>query len=162
MLSRFHVSLALCTTACAAFAIHAMTQATPGESTVELPVHMTRLAFGTDAWPEPEEPGCFEEIVLEPVPSSRTVHLADAAFVGAGDWELGVTLVRRRVGDLKVCYDEDAAETVEITLETWADPVVSGVSPERAACLTERLGDWPWPQDLAGRMVLSLRAGTLI
>lgn len=165
VVNRFLVSLGLCTALCSAFAIYAFTRSSPGETTVELPSHVTRLAFGVDEWPEPEEPGCFEEIVIEEVPEPaprHTVRLAEAAFVGEGDWELGVSLVRKRVGDLRVCYDEDASETFEVTLTDWSTPRVAGVDDERAACLAERLDAWPWPQDLSGRMVLSLHVGTLI
>ncbi|MCP4807786.1 MAG: hypothetical protein GY913_09630 [Proteobacteria bacterium] len=164
-MNRFHVSLGLCSTLCIGFAIHAFTSVDTDASTVQLPTHVTRLAFGVDEWPEPEEPGCFEELVLEDVPEPaprHTVRLADVAFVGEGDWELGATLIRRRVSDLRVCYDDETLERVEVTIDTWGDPRVAGVSDERASCLSERLGDWPWPQELSGRMVMSLQVGTLI
>ncbi len=146
------------------FAIHALSSVRPGDAMVDLPAHVTRLAFGVDHWPEPEEPGCFEEIVLEPVPvARRRVYIDDLTFLGEGDWALAATLVRRRSGELSTCYtDEEVSdERLEIALMGWGAPSVSGAG-ERDACIAQTVEAWPWPQDLVGRVSISLRTGWLI
>jgi hypothetical protein len=158
--------LGVAATAVGAFAIHALSSVEPGEAVVDLPAHVTRLAFGVDSWPEPREPGCFEELVLEPVPepvARRRVYVDDLTFLGEGDWALGATLVRRRSDELSACYaDEEVSDQrLEIALQGWGRPTVSGAG-ERSDCIADTVASWPWPQDLVGRVSISVRTGWLI
>ena len=158
--------LGLASAAVGAFAIHALSSVEPSGAVVDLPAHVTRLAFGVDQWPSPEEPGCFEQVELQPAPQAdpnrRRVYVEDLTFLGEGDWALGATLVRRRSNELALCYDEDVEdERLEIALQGWGAPRVSGAG-EREACIAEAVAAWPWPQDLVGRVSISLRTGWLI
>ena len=163
---RFAAFLALGTAVVGAFVIYAFTWAErPEDPRVELAPHVTRLAFGLEEWPVVDDTDCgMPELVLEPVPPGppRSIHVVDLTFVGEGDWDIGATLLRRRARELHVCYAEDAEDQLELRLRDWAEPEVVAADTVRAACIEEQLGDWPWPQDLQGRVRLHLRAGHLL
>jgi len=160
---RFSAFLALCAAMVGSFAIYALTWAEqPGDARMELNPHVTRLAFGIEQWPVQDDTDCgLEPLILDAAPP-RGLHIVEATFVGEGDWDVGSTLVRKRVRELHVCYDEDAEEVVEVRLRDWGAPEVIAGDTTRATCIEEVVDDWPWPQDMLGRVRLTLRAGHLI
>ncbi len=161
---RFWAFFGVCAAVVGAFVVYAFTWAEqPGDPRIELPPHVTRIAFGLEQWPVREEEGCEWPLLIESEPASgRSIQLVDLTFVGEGDWDIGATLLRRRVRELHVCYGADADETVEVRLRDWAGPEVLADDSTRAACIQEKLEDWSWPQDLQGRVRLQVRAGHMI
>jgi hypothetical protein len=138
---------------------------------VELPDHVTRLAFGVDAEQlDPDfvgkdvRPGAEQDTALPGPPVRVRVNAEELAFLGLGDLAVATYVVERYVPQLSVCYGADELGQVDqlhIDL-SGGRALARHPDPEREACLAGLIKPWPWPADLSGSLSLSLRVGASI
>lgn len=130
---------------------------------VELPDHVTRLAFGVDA--QRLDPDFEPQDTAGPGPPLRVrVTAEDLAFLGLGDLAVSTYVVERYVPQLSVCYGaEDLGEVDQVQIDlSGGRAQARHADPEREACLAGLIKPWPWPDDLSGSLTLSLRVGASI
>lgn len=130
---------------------------------VQLPDHVTRLAFGVDAERlDPDFEG--QDTALPGPPPKVRVTTEDLAFLGLGDMAVTTYVVERYAAQLSVCYAADELgelDQVQIDL-SGGHAQARHPDPERQACLASLIKPWPWPDDLSGSLTLSLRVGASI
>lgn len=136
---------------------------------VELPDHVTRLAFGVDAeelYPKPAPD--FERLELDTagpfLPLKVRVNAEDLAFLGLGDMAVSTYVVERYVSQLSVCYTaEELGQVDQLQIDlSGGRAQARHPDPEREACLASLIKPWPWPDDLSGSLTLRLRVGASI
>jgi hypothetical protein len=130
---------------------------------VQLPDHVTRLAFGVDAQrldPDFE----VQDTALPGPPLQVRVTAEDLAFLGLGDMAVSTYVVERYVPQLSVCYGgEDLGQVDQVQIDlSGGHAQARHPDPEREACLASLIKPWPWPDDLSGSLTLSLRVGASI
>ncbi len=127
---------------------------------VQLPDHVTRLAFGVDA--QRLDPDF--EVQDTAAPLRVRVTAEDLAFLGLGDLAVSTYVVERYVPQLSVCYSaEELGELDQIQIDlSGGRAQARHPDPEREACLASLIKPWPWPDDLSGSLTLSLRVGASI